>query len=296
MKKIVQAIVKFGKKAAEDSLPAYAAQTTFFVLLSFFPFILLLVLIASRVPFVQNNVVTYVINVAPAQLRTYIQYLVDDLINSNSNSFTIITIIVSLWSAAKGFLALTYGLNRIYRVEKQKNYFIIRLFSALYTLIFMIACVLIMVIHVFGKQITYRVMDYWPMLSKATLLLYSLKNAFTFVILFFMFLALYYQLPGRKGHVRHEVTGAALAALAWMLMTRLFSLYIIKLAQDSYMYGNMTSFILSIIWLYFGMQIILYGAEINYFMSDFIQEYMDNHKRQKKDRKKKKKEKEEINI
>ena len=260
----------FFRKASEDSLAAYAAQTTFFVMLSFFPFIMLLIMIASRMSITRTNVVLYLLDVAPKQLQSYILYIVDDIVYSNNNSFTIITVLVSLWSAGKGIQALTYGLDKIYGVEKTKNFFISRLLSAVYTLAFMLMCLVIMVVHVFGKQIGLQIIEKKPSMANATIFILSLKNAFTFIIIFLFLLLIYYQLPGRKGRVKHELTGAAIAALAWMLMSRIFSFYIQNVASASYMYGSLTSIILIIIWLYIGMQIVLYGAEINYHISEYL--------------------------
>ena len=48
MKKVVRFIIKFVNKATADSVPAYAAQVAFFVMLSFFPFMMLLVMIVSK--------------------------------------------------------------------------------------------------------------------------------------------------------------------------------------------------------------------------------------------------------
>lgn len=271
--KIIKKVKAFSKKVSEDSLAAYAAQTTFFVLLSFFPFIMLLVMIASKFSLARTNVVFYLLDVAPDQFKSYILYIVDEIMFSDSNSFTIITALVSLWSAGKGIQALTYGLDKIYEVEQRKNFFITRLTSAIYTLIFMLLCLIIMVVHVFGKQIGIQIIERKPELANATILILSLKSAFTFVIIFFFLLLIYYQLPGRKGRVKHEVIGAALAALAWMLMTKIFSFYIQHISSVSRMYGSLTSIILIIIWLYIGMQIILYGAEINYQISSYIEEY-----------------------
>lgn len=270
VKRMIRTTSDFFRKASEDSLAAYAAQTTFFVMLSFFPFIMLLIMIASRMSITRTNVVLYLLDVAPKQLQSYILYIVDDIVYSNNNSFTIITVLVSLWSAGKGIQALTYGLDKIYGVEKTKNFFISRLLSAVYTLAFMLMCLVIMVVHVFGKQIGLQIIEKKPSMANATIFILSLKNAFTFIIIFLFLLLIYYQLPGRKGRVKHELTGAAIAALAWMLMSRIFSFYIQNVASASYMYGSLTSIILVIIWLYIGMQIVLYGAEINYHISEYL--------------------------
>ena len=96
--------------------------------------------------------------------------------------------------------------------------------------------------------------------------------------------------------MRHEFSGAVLASVAWMLMTRGFSVYIKYSADNSKMYGSMTSIVLIIIWLYIGMQIVLYGAEINYYLSDLIWKYREKyrlkkkHKREEKQRLKKQQE------
>jgi membrane protein len=180
---------------------------------------------------------------------------------------------------------MTYGLNKIYNVEKNKNFFLLRLLSALYTFVFAVMIFAIMGIHVFGANLVARMLDLWPRVAKLTLLIYSLKSAFTFLILFLVFLGIYYQLPGRKGRIKHEFTGAAAAALAWMLMTSGFSVFIKYFASASYMYGSLTSIMLIIIWLYIGMQIILYGAEINFYMSDFIEKSRNHNKNKKQNNK-----------
>lgn len=270
MKKIIIFIRQFVNKAKEDSVSAYAAQVAFFVMLSFFPFVMLLVMIASKLSFVNPTMVGYILRVVPEGLETYVAYLIDDVVNANLQSFTLITVFVSLWSAAKGIQALSTGLNKIYDVEQDKNYFIVRLICAVYTLIFMLLCLLVIVVQAFGSQIAHKIIAEYPALENATLLILSLKNVVTFLIIFVFLLLVYYQLPNRRGHMRHEFTGALFASLAWMLMTRGFSLYIRYSADNSKMYGSMTSIVLLIVWLYIGMLIVLYGAEVNYYLSDII--------------------------
>jgi membrane protein len=287
---LVNALSIFFKKVSDDGVAAYAAQVTFFVLLAFFPFLIFLILLASKLSVSSDYLISQLMAVFPGELEDYMLHVMDEVRNSNDSafsSFSIITVVVSLWSAAKGIQAMTYGLNKVYNVEKNKNFFLLRLLSALYTFVFAIMLFVIMGIHVFGSYIVARVIDLWPRMAKFTLLMYSLKSGFTFLILFLVFLLIYYQLPGRKGRFKHEFTGAAAAALAWMLMTNGFSVFIKYSASASYMYGSLTSIILIIIWLYIGMQIILYGAEINYYMSDFIEKSRSRHKNRKEKREKK---------
>ena len=59
MKKVVRFIIKFVNKATADSVPAYAAQVAFFVMLSFFPFMMLLVMIVSKLSVMSVNDCTF---------------------------------------------------------------------------------------------------------------------------------------------------------------------------------------------------------------------------------------------
>ena len=162
MKKVVRFIIKFVNKATADSVPAYAAQVAFFVMLSFFPFMMLLVMIASKLSVMNTNVLGYILRVVPSGLESYVAYIVDDVVNANVQSFTLITVFVSLWSAAKGIQALSTGLNKIYGVEQNKNYFLVRLICALYTLIFMLLCLVVIAIQAFGSQIAHKIIDHYP--------------------------------------------------------------------------------------------------------------------------------------
>ena len=277
MKKILNGMSVFFKKASEDSLAAYAAQVTFFVLLSFFPFVFLVVMITSKISLIHTNVIDYILRIAPAELRSYIYILIDDIVYSDSYSFTIITVLVSLWSLAMGIQSLSYGLDKIYCVERKKNFFVVRLLCSLYTLVFIVMSIFIMTLHVYGTEFAKKILEKNVILSNATFFIVSIKGVVTFTIIFVFLLVIYYQLPGRKGKIRYEVIGAATASLTWLVMTKAFSFYIRIMTKNSYMYGSLTSVILILIWLYVGMQIILYGAEINYFLTQIL----DNNKKNK---------------
>ena len=74
MKKVVRFIIKFVNKATADSVPAYAAQVAFFVMLSFFPFMMLLVMIVSKLSVMNTNVLGYILRVVPSGLKCAVVY------------------------------------------------------------------------------------------------------------------------------------------------------------------------------------------------------------------------------
>ncbi len=269
IKKIYKTILHFVRKAREDSLPAYAAQTTFFVLLSFFPFILLLLIFTSRLSFAKTNIIIYILNLVPDQFDEYILYVIDDIMYSDNNSFTVITMLVSLWSSAKGIQALGYGLDKIYGVEKSKNYIITRLISIAYTLTFMLMCLFLIVLDIFGEKIAEITENSNPLISGLIYFILNIRGIIFFVVLLLLILVIYYKLPDRQGVLKEELPGAIISASALLVMTGGFTFYIRYISETSYMYGSLTSVILIMIWLYISVQIILYGAEINYYINNY---------------------------
>ena len=65
----------------------------------------------------------------------------------------------------------------------------------------------------------------------------------------------------------HHVPGAVLSAAGWMVFSYAFSMYIDKISGFSNMYGSLTTMILIMLWLYFGMYITLIGAEFNQLLA-----------------------------
>lgn len=266
VKKIYSNIISFAKKSKEDSLSAYAAQTTFFIILSFVPLVILVFLISSNIPNLWTNILSYVLNAIPEHMHKYVYYVVDDIMNSGNKSFTIMTVLLALWSSAKSVQALCYGLDRIYGVKREKNYIMTRLISIIYVFILVVLCIVAMVIDIFASHIINAIIKHSHFMVDTTILLLSLRTLFIFFILFVLILLMYYQLPARKGRFRDEIYGAGAAAAALILMTRLFSFYIKYISNMSYMYGGLTSIIVIIIWVYFCVQIVLYGAQVNYYL------------------------------
>ena len=68
-------------------------------------------------------------------------------------------------------------------------------------------------------------------------------------------------------NISHHVPGAILSAAGWMIFSYAFSVYIDEYSGFSNTYGSLTTVILMMLWLYFGMYITLIGAEFNQLLA-----------------------------
>jgi len=141
-----------------------------------------------------------------------------------------------------------------------------------YMFLFVLALIASLLLLVMGNRIHVLISGYVPFLGNVIGRILGAKTFLVFVMLFFVFLVLYRYLPNRRASLKSQVPGAFLTAVAWSVFSYLFSLYFTFFPDFSIMYGSLSTLILVMVWLYFCMNLLLYGAEINaYFESQFRQ-------------------------
>lgn len=67
-----------------------------------------------------------------------------------------------------------------------------------------------------------------------------------------------------------HLPGAVFAAIGWMVVSWVFSVYVDIFEGFSSMYGSLTTIVLIMLWLYFCMYSILIGGVINVMFYDKI--------------------------
>ena len=262
----VKDIVRFSNETVDEHMGAFAAQSAFFIFLSFFPIINILIALPTFLPFSKEQVLDIIYYVLPSKFEEYIGGLISDMYDNSTQSITIISFVIAIWSAAKGLMAIRNGLNEVYRSREARNYFIIRSISAVYTGVFLVLLLALVPLNMFGTQIAMYILNRFPEYANETWLIMSLKGTATFILLFIMFELMYTIVPTRKLKFRHQVPGALFAAFTWVAVTKLFSLYIDVYASRSYMYGSLTTVIMLMFWMYFVIYLVFLGAQINEYL------------------------------
>lgn len=253
-------------KITSDNITGYAAQSCFYMLLSIIPFLMVLMSLVHYLPFTADNVLDIIRNIIPSQLYSYVATIVTDLYNNSSLTLTSITAIGVIWATGKGIMSITYGLNKIYEVEERKNWFFQRIISTLYTLVFMASIIATMIIVVFGNRLLDVLSRYSPHVASIFEAILTNKMLFTICIMLFIILIMFKFIPNRKTNFAKEIPGALLASFGWYGFSVLFSLYVDHSPNFSYMYGSLATLIIGLMWMYFCMIIVFYGAELNYFI------------------------------
>ena len=265
-KKIIQVVKEFSGRVMEDHVGAYAAQGAFFILLSFIPFMMLLLNIIQYTPLTEETVSGAVMAVIPEDFHGVVKAIIMEIYR-RSSAVLPVSAVIALWSAGKAVTSLTYGLNSIFHVRETRNYFINRLRSMLFTLIFMAALLGTLVLVVFGSSIQGWLSDVFPAAAEFTGILMSLRTGITMAALMFAFTLLYRFVPNRKTTLESQIPGALVCTISWQVLSVGFSFYLEYFPGVTRMYGNLTTIILLMLWVYFCMYLILLCAELNVYFN-----------------------------
>lgn len=266
---IFKIIHVFGRKLRDDFVSAFSAQAAFFLFISFFPFAMFLLSLLRYLPFTESELLEACRTVFPTAIQTYAVSIVRELYErATSTTVLSLTIIATLWTSSKGVLSITRGLNGVYANSETRNYFIVRLKAAIYTFLFAVLLIVLLVIFVFGNQLYLWIVEKIPVLAEFALIIISVRTIVGLCILILFFLLIYIVIPNRKTKLLRELPGAILCASGWMIFSYLFSFYIDNMSNLSYTYGSLTAIVLYMLWLYACMYMLYVGAEVNSVLSN----------------------------
>ena len=269
LKEIYQKILNMTADVTEDHVGAYAAQSAYFFMLCMIPIILLLITMVQYTPVTKADVMTAVIQVFPTSVDSMITSIVNQVYNQSSGIIPI-TVVVALWSAGKGVLAMTSGLNCVYKCNETRNYIFLRIRATIYTVMFILVIIFLLVLSVFGNTLNIFIAAHVPILKNLADRLIAMRTIITPIVLMVFCLLIYKFLPNRKDKLRKQLPGAVFAAIGWMIVSWIFSVYVDIFKGFSDMYGSLTTIVLIMLWMYFCMYCILLGGELNMMMYDKV--------------------------
>ena len=245
------------------SIPLHSAYTSFFLVLSLFPGLLLLLGVLRYTALSVDQLMAILEGWLPGSLLPVVQSLVEASYRHSSGTVVSISVIAALYSASRGMFGIRNGLHAVFAITPQRNYWRKRGISMLYTAVFLAVLVLTLLVHVFATAL----LDYLQMTTSPILMLLMRLIDFRSIVLFLLlgalFATMYAWLPSRRSSLRESLPGAAAAAVGWLVFTKLFSVYVAHFTNYTNIYGSIYALALGMLWLYFCICIFFYGGALN---------------------------------
>lgn len=257
---------RYIKRLLELNIPLYASHACFFIVLSVFPSLVLLMGLLRYTGIGAENLTELLHGVLPTALMPAAQRLIMNTYHSTNSAVLSISALTALWSASRGIHGLRAGLNALYEVTENRGYFYTRILSVAYTLAFLLVLLLTLVLHVFGTQLLE-----WLPLGESPLFAFleSIVDLRFFLLLgvqTLLFTAMFSVLPNRKNRFWDVFPGAVLSSIGWLVFSYLYSIYVENFANLSVVYGSVYAVALSMLWLYCCVSIVFYGGALNRFL------------------------------
>ena len=250
----------------EMHIPLHAAYTGFFLVLAIFPALMLLLGFLRYTGLHVRTLTELVADVVPQALMPIARRLILSAYQNSSGMVLSISAVTAWWSASSGMYGLLRGMNSIYGVRESRSWLRTRLYSMFYTLGFMVALILSLLVEVFGEKL----LSYWPA-RWAPGVVEDMLNLHFFVLLgleTFLFAAMYTVLPNRNNKIVESLPGAMLAAVGWQIFSDLYSVYVEYFTGYSNIYGSVYAVAVSMLWLYCCICILFCGGVLNAYLQD----------------------------
>src|SRR5215510_1916825 len=242
-----------------------AAGVAFFILLAIFPAIAALVSV-------------YGIFADPATIGTHvnelssllpdgaIQIIGDELgrVASGGKSTLgatfLFTLGLSLWSADAGMKALFDALNIVYDVKERRGLIELNAVSLAFTA----GALLVLLLALGAIVVLPAVMNYLGLESIGGTIIMMARWPALYMLVVLALAFIYRFGPAREHAQWHWITwGSALAALAWIVASVLFSWYAANFGSYNKTYGSLGAAVGFMTWIWISNMVILGGAEID---------------------------------
>ena len=134
--------VRLVRRIASFRVPLYAANASFYLVLSVFPAIVLVLALLPHTGLTEADLLSALHGVIPSVFEPALEWVVRDLGSNSSLTLISVSAIMAIWSSSRGVYCIKTGLNAIYGERESRGYVYTRLVSVLYTVLLLAALLL----------------------------------------------------------------------------------------------------------------------------------------------------------
>jgi len=245
---------------------AIASHIALSVLMSMFPFLILVTAIAGFIGSqnLADEVARMIIAAWPREVSSQIADQIHDVLTTARGGFLTVGAVFAIYFASSGIESLRIGLNRAYGLVEPRSWWLLRLESIGYVLVAAVGLLALAFLVVLGPLVFRAVAAYAPWL-------YLVENHFNIgrfavasMLLTTSLLILHMWLPCGRRPFRAVWPGIVATLALWLACGYAFGRY---LSDFSYTYVNyyagLASAMMALVFLYFTALIFIYGGELN---------------------------------
>lgn len=262
--KLSRFIISMFDRTNEHRTFSTSAEMAYFLILSIFPLIGLIISIVSLTFLTPARVVILLEQVLS---QNAFESINEEIIRGVTEVSTVplisFAMIGTIFSASGGIFAFIRSLNRAYEIDETRHYIKIWMIAMIETVIITGIMILALFVMVFGEVFQNYISNHYSSLQALGQIWKSLRYLLIQFFIFIIFSLLYYVSPNIKVKYKNVLPGALLVTFGWVLISWGFSIYVNNFKNFSKAYGSLGAGMLLLVWLYWNSTLILIGGELN---------------------------------
>lgn len=256
-------IIYFIVKIRDDDIFALAAQLAYYLILSFFPFLIFLLTLVGFSNLDSMEVLGGLRAILPTSAFELTYNIVIEIIEKQNTGLLGASLLLVVWSASAAFRAVIKGINKAYGLRENRSFIKRAIIAIICTFALAFLIILTLVMLVFGQLIRNLLETYLPFHD----ILYIIWDLIRYVMVVFMmiciFAAIYRYTPSKRLKWKEVFPGAIVCTGGWLIVSLGFSFYINNFSNYSKIYGGLGAVMILITWLYITSIIFIIGGEVN---------------------------------
>jgi membrane protein len=267
-----QTFIAAYERWSRDEGPAMAAAVAYYVALSFFPLVLLLISglglffrFAHTGQSAQQAVLTLIENDLSPSARASVDQVLDQ-VRDRSTVNGPVALAMMLFSAIAGFVQLQQAFDRIGDVPRTSRKGIVGairmvIFERLVAFLMLFALALLVAAVFVASMVLFAIEQYTTgIIPSAHFLWRPLQSVVSLVTNTLLFTLIYRSLPKSPAPFKYCLRGGVLAAVIWEIGRQILAALLIGTRYTA-AYGVIGSFIGLMLWCYYAVAVLLLGAE-----------------------------------
>ena len=255
------------KEVKEDDLLSVANNLTYKMLLSLFPFVLILMSMLGFFNIDTNYFISTLKGSLPDDIMVVITPFIIDLTQIKRPSILSFSIIFLIYSASGGFDTVMQGINKAYGQKDSRNFFQRRLVSIALLVFFIVSIVFSSVMLIFSDNIYNLIMENFGHIAILDTIFSFVGYIATISILLFCVISINHLSLARKKRFLEILPGSCFSVACWVILSKAFNVYVSNFSRYSALYSSVAGIMLLMIWLNLICVCLLVGSEINAILS-----------------------------
>jgi len=255
-------------KIEKDDVFALASQLAYYLILSFFPFMLFLMTLVGFSDLSSGEILDGLSLILPKKILELTQSTIKEVSDNQYTGLLGLSIVLMIWTASSAFKAIIKSVNKAYNFEEDRSFIKLSIISMLGILALALIIILALTMLVFGNIIGEYIKNTDGFYEIIFILWNIFRYAFIFFIMIFIFATIYRLAPAKKLTWKEVIIGAIFSTLGWILVSFGFSFYIDNFNNYSRFYGSLGAVFILMTWLFLISMIIILGVEINFVTAE----------------------------